>query len=261
MGKKKNQGRLAPWQRNLNKEQKQAARALGINNVNKVAELERINNYISAAQQSKSDPVYQQAARNIGITNYNSVNDYAQVVNRMASAATGGSNSNNSSNNSNGGGSSSPANNGSYDNIRAIYEQQMADARAREQEFAQKVADQIQAMQLDMNDQIAAAQTAADQQVSYLNDLMMQQANDAAQVQDMLGQQLSAAQAAYSEQARAAAALGRAFVPALEPTAATVQMGDQRKTERTDVNNTLSSLAITSSIGANSNPLAGLQLA
>lgn len=257
MGKKENQGRLAPWQKNLNKEQKQAAKALGINNVNKVAELERINNYISAAQQSKSDPVYQQAAQNIGITNYNSVNDYAQVVRQVTNTPAPAA----SSGNSGGGGSSSPANNGSYDNIRAIYEQQMAEARAREQEFAQKVADQIQAMQLDMNDQIAATQTAADQQISYLNDLMMQQANDAARTQDMLGQQLSAAQAAYAEQARAAAALGRAFVPALEPTAATVQMGDQRKTEREDVNNTLSSLAITSSIGANSNPLAGLQLA
>lgn len=257
MGKKKNQGRLAPWERNLNKEQKQAAKALGINNVNKVAELERINNYISAAQQSKSDPVYQQAAQNIGITNYNSVNDYAQVVRQMTNTPAPAA----SSGNSGGGGSSSPANDGSYDNIRAIYEQQMAEARAREQEYAQKAADQIQAIQLDMSAQMAAAQQAADQQMGYLNDLMMQQAEETRRTQDMLGQQLSAAQAAYSEQARAAAALGRAFVPALEPTAATVQMGDQRKTEREDTNNTLSALAITSSIGANSNPLAGLQLA
>jgi DNA-binding transcriptional MerR regulator len=75
---------LAPWEKQLSNEQKAAAAALGINNVNKQDELTRINNYIAAAQKSQSDPVYQQAAKNLGITNYNSVNDYAQVVNRMA---------------------------------------------------------------------------------------------------------------------------------------------------------------------------------
>lgn len=238
------------------KQQKQAAKALGIKQVNKPSEVKRVQEYVAAAQKSQSDPVYQQAAKNIGITNYNSVNDYAQVVNRMAGGGGGGGGSSSS-----GGGGGSPANNGSYDNITAIYQQQMAEARAREQEMAQRVAEQIQAMQLDMNAQIAATQTAADEQIGYLNDLMMQQAADSARVQDMLGQQLSAAEAAYAEQARAAAALGRAFVPALEPTAATVQLGDQRTTQRDEVNNTLSSLAITSSIGSNANPLAGLQLA
>ena len=68
----------------LSKEQQQAAAALGINKVNKGDELNRINNYVAAAQQSRSNPVYQQTAQNLGITNYNSVNDYAQVVNAMA---------------------------------------------------------------------------------------------------------------------------------------------------------------------------------
>lgn len=217
-------------------------------------------NVVQQPANSFNNPVNKQVAREIGITNFNSGSDMRQVQAEIArrqsapAAAPAPAPAASSS-------SSSPANNGSYDNIRAIYEQQMAEARAREQEYAQKVAEQIQAMQLDMSAQMAAAQQAADEQISYLNDLMMKQSEDAARTQDMLGQQLSAAQAAYSEQARAAAALGRAFVPALEPTAATVQMGDQRKTEREDVNNTLSALAITSSIGANSNPLAGLQLA
>lgn len=218
-------------------------------------------NVVQQPATSFQNPTNKQVAKEIGITNFNSANDMRQVQAEIArrqsapaAAAPAPAPAASSS-------SSSPANNGSYDNIRAIYEQQIAEARAREQEYAQKVAEQIQAMQLDMSAQMAAAQQAADEQIGYLNDLMMKQSEDAARTQDMLGQQLSAAQAAYSEQARAAAALGRAFVPALEPTAATVQMGDQRKTEREDVNNTLSALAITSSIGANSNPLAGLQLA
>lgn len=79
---------LAPWEKQLSKEQKAAASALGINNVNKQAELDRINNYVAAAQQSISNPLYQQTAKNLGITNYNSVSDYAQAVNRMASPPT-----------------------------------------------------------------------------------------------------------------------------------------------------------------------------
>lgn len=77
--------KLAPWEKQLSKEQKAAAAALGINNVNKVDELNRINAYVESAQKSKTDPVYQQVAKNLGITNYNSVNDYAQVVNAMVS--------------------------------------------------------------------------------------------------------------------------------------------------------------------------------
>lgn len=75
---------LAPWEKELSKEQKAAASALGINNVNKQEELDRINQYVSAAKSSQSDPAYQQIAKQLGITNYNSVNDYAQVLNFMA---------------------------------------------------------------------------------------------------------------------------------------------------------------------------------
>jgi len=75
---------LAPWEKQLSNEQKAAAAALGINNVNKQEELDRINQYVSAAQSSQSNPAYQQIAKQLGITNYNSVNDYAQVLNFMA---------------------------------------------------------------------------------------------------------------------------------------------------------------------------------
>lgn len=159
------------------------------------------------------------------------------------------------------GGRGGAKNNGEFDSIKALYEQQMAAAREEIAKYQTMQAEQINALQLNFQDQLAATQTAADQEISYLNDLMMQQQQQAQQTQSLLEQQNQAAQAAYAEQARAAAALGKAFVPALEPTAATVQLGDQRRTQRDEANNSLSSLAITSSLGSNSNPLAGLQLA
>lgn len=152
-------------------------------------------------------------------------------------------------------------NDGTIESIKALYQEQMDAARAEIENYRNQTAEQINAMQLNMDKQIAATQSAADQEISYLNDLMMMQSQQSQQTQDLLTQQAQAAQAAYAEQARAAAALGKAFVPALEPTAASVQLGDQRQTQRQDINNTLSSLAITSSLGSNTNPLAGLQLA
>ncbi len=175
-----------------------------------------------------------------------------------ATASSGGGNNNGGGNNSSGDGT---ANDGTFDAIKDLYQQQIDEARAAQEAYANQMAEQINAMQLDFSDQLAATQTAADNEIAYLNDLMMMQNQQASQTQDMLAQQAAAAEAAYAEQARQAAALGRAFVPALEPTAASVQLGDQRKTQREEANNTLSSLAITSSIGSNSNPLAGLQLA
>ena len=175
-----------------------------------------------------------------------------------ATASSGGGNNNGGGNNSSGDGT---ANDGTFDAIKDLYQQQIDEARAAQEAYANQVAEQINAMQLDFNDQLAATQTAADNEIAYLTDLMMMQSQQASQTQDMLAQQAAAAEAAYAEQARQAAALGRAFVPALEPTAASVQLGDQRKTQREEANNTLSSLAITSSIGSNTNPLAGLQLA
>jgi hypothetical protein len=160
-----------------------------------------------------------------------------------------------------GSGGSGGGKGGEMARIKRLFREQMDAARAMQEEYANKTAEQIEVMQLNMDEQIAATQSAADQEIAYLNDLMVQQEKQSQQTQSLLEQQAKDAQAAYAEQARAATALGKAFVPSLEPTAATVQLGDQRKTERNEVNNTLSSLAITSSLGSNSNPLAGLQLA
>jgi hypothetical protein len=199
---------------------------------------------------------------NGGVTQRAATTTYNPIVLPRGTATAGGSGGGGGGG---GGGSNSSgdgsANDGTFDAIKDLYQQQIDEARAAQEAYANQVAEQINAMQLDFGDQLAATQTAADNEIAYLNDLMMMQNQQAAQTQDMLAQQAAAAEAAYAEQARQAAALGRAFVPALEPTAASVQLGDQRKTQREEANNTLSSLAITSSIGSNSNPLAGLQLA
>lgn len=161
-----------------------------------------------------------------------------------------------------GAGAGGVKNDGSFESIQSLYKQQFADAEQAAADFRNQVASQIETMQLDFAQQLADSQTAADQEIGYLNDLMMMQQQQAASTQSLLQQQAQAAQAAYAEQARQAQALSQAYVPNLEGSAASVQLGDQRTTQRETVNNSLSSLAIASpGLGTNLNPLAGLQLA
>jgi len=119
----------------------------------------------------------------------------------------------------------------------------------------------INGLTANFDAQLAASQQSADQRIQGLNDLMLQQQSQAASTQALLQQQAMAAENAYKEQLRQADALGRAFVPNLNPSAATASLGDQRTTTRQETNNSLSDLAIVSGLGTNTNPLAGLQLA
>ena len=107
-------------------------------------------------------------------------------------------------------------------------------------------------------DQFAASQQAADQQIAGLQGLMMQQDQQFQQATAMQQQQIASADAAYAEQKRQADALARAYVPNLEPTVASATYGNNR---RETLNNTLSSLTMLSPTGAASPLLAGLQIA
>jgi hypothetical protein len=156
---------------------------------------------------------------------------------------------------------SNPANDGSFENMQALYQQQMDAAQARINEMQSAQAQTIQGLTLDFNNQLAAASTSADQRIKGLNDLMLQQQANSQSTINLLQQQAQAAQAAYTEQARQASALSQAYVPNLNPSAATATLGDQRTTTRYQTNNSLSDLAIVSGLGTNTNPLAGLQLA
>jgi hypothetical protein len=189
-----------------------------------------------------------------GYTTYNPI-----VLPRGATAAGAGGNGGGNGRNGNGDGNT--PNDGTIDSIKALYEQQMADARAEREQYQNQVAEQINTMQLDFGNQIADIQSAADARVSELSDLMMFQQQQSQSTQGLLQQQAMAAERAYAEQARVASALGTAYIPDIEQSAATVSLGDQRTSQSDKRQNTLSDLAIVSGLGTNSNPLAGLQLA
>ena len=190
-----------------------------------------------------------------GTTTYNPI-----VLPRgMTAAGQGGAGG--AGGNGNGGGNGNVKNDGSIESIKALYAQQMDDARAEMEKYAQMQAEAISTMQLDFGNQIGEIQSAADARVSELSDLMMFQQQQAQSTQNLLQQQAQAAERAYQEQARVASALGTAFVPGVEQSAASVSLGDQRTTQSEKQQNSLSDLAIVSGLGTNSNPLAGLQLA
>ena len=159
------------------------------------------------------------------------------------------------------GGNGNVKNDGTIDSIKSLFEQQMAAAQTQINELSNRQAETINGLTADFSSQLAASQQSADQRIAGLNDLMLQQQDQAASTQALLQQQAQAAQAAYQEQARQADALGRAYVPTLNPSAASASLGDQRTTARQETNNSLSDLAIVSGLGTNTNPLAGLQLA
>jgi hypothetical protein len=83
-----------------------------------------------------------------------------------------------------------------------------------------------------------------------------QQANLAQQ------QQAAAAQSAYEEQLRQANALSRAYVPNMEPTAANLTYGsNRRQTQEEEEVNLLSNLTMLAPSSSASPVLAGLQIA
>jgi hypothetical protein len=132
-----------------------------------------------------------------------------------------------------------------------ILQQQLTELDARN-------AANIAAITGTFQDQFAASQQAADQQMAGLQELMMQQDQKFQQATTMQQQQIASADAAYAEQKRQSEALARAYVPNLEPTVASATYGNNR---RETLNNTLSSLTMLSPTGAASPLLAGLQIA
>lgn len=174
--------------------------------------------------------------------------------------AGAGSNAANGGTTADGGTPGAVPNDGSYKSIESLYQQQMDAAQAKIDEMQAKQAEEIRTLTVDFGSQITGIQSAADQRVNQLRDLMLIQQQQAASTQTLLQQQAQAAQTAYQEQARQAAALSKAYIPAVEQSATTAALGDQRNTNNS-TNNTLSSLAIVSGLGTNSNLLAGLQLA
>ena len=132
--------------------------------------------------------------------------------------------------------------------------QQILDLQARnEQNVAGIVA--------TFNDQLAASQMSADEQIASLQGLMMQQDQQFQQANLAQQQQAAAAQAAYEEQRRQAEALSRAYVPNLEPTVSNLTYGSNRRQQEEENANLLSSLSMLTPSSSVSPTLAGLQIA
>lgn len=158
----------------------------------------------------------------------------------------------------------------------------MLDALLIQQGESQARYDAQIALQTQMQQQAAAERAALEQQmvaaqaqqaqqyqqqVGYLNQLMVQQQSQYEGQMTQARAQQAAIEARAVESERQAAALQRAFVPNLEPTAAAPTLGDTRTMgTRRAASNTLSNLAVLTGLsgstsGGVSSTLAGLQIA
>jgi hypothetical protein len=187
---------------------------------------------------------------------------YTKPAATAASPSTAGAGSTNTNNNS--GSNNSTPNNGEYDNILDLINQQREEAKQQIDFWQNKATEDANANA----QQVAAIQAGAEQQAASLQQMMIGQQQAFQQQQALQQQQVAAAQAAYEEQRRQADALGRAFVPNLQPSAAAPAVGDSRSSGSSSSNsNTLSSLSILSGIGSELTAssmtpvLAGLQIA
>lgn len=177
-----------------------------------------------------------------------------------ATTANAASNANNNTNNN-----ATTPNNGEYNNILDLINQQREDAKAQIDFWQNKATEDANANA----QQVAAIQAGAEQQAASLQQMMIGQQQAFQQQQALQQQQVAAAQAAYEEQRRQADALGRAFVPNLQPSADAPAVGDSRSSggSSSSSSNTLSSLSILSGIGSELTAntmtpvLAGLQIA
>lgn len=118
----------------------------------------------------------------------------------------------------------------------------------------------------------ATQQTMAEQaqmQANFLENLMIQQQTNFETQMGFAQQQQATMQAQSLEAQRQAEAVANAYVPSLEPTAASPTFGDARNNNRSSAMNTLSNLSILTGMGVSggvtavpaASPLAGLQIA
>lgn len=132
--------------------------------------------------------------------------------------------------------------------------------------FDNAAATALKALQIQLQQQNQAMMQQADEQSRFLRETMQaQQLQYTAQLEQSRQQQ-AALQAQAAEQRKQSEALQRAYVPNLEPTAASPSIGDARRITRNAANNTLSTLAVLTGIGGTgpsgaASTLAGLQIA
>ena len=121
--------------------------------------------------------------------------------------------------------------------------------------------DKLLGLEAGFGEQLGRQQEAFDLQVFGLQQQAQRQREDLQSANSFMQQQVGAANAAAAAAEQRAYNMRNAFVPQANPTALSVNYGDQRMTSRKKENNQLSDLTILSGLGTTSNPLAGLQLA
>ena len=103
-------------------------------------------------------------------------------------------------------------------------------------------------------------QTSSNNALQQMESMMLQQQLSAQNTQNLLQTQLASTQSALENQQRMSANLANAYVPAAEQSALTAAYGDQRTTTRKKDSNSLNDLSIVTGVGAGTS-LSGLTLA
>jgi hypothetical protein len=155
-----------------------------------------------------------------------------------------------------------------YENALAAANKATADVRARSVQDLKALTasfeQRIGQMNADFNSRYGSLQSAAEARYNNLNQILLQRTND-------YNTQLAASQAAldqsqqlYEDQVKLATNQANAFVPEANPSARTATAGDDRQSLFNNVkpkSKQLSDLNLLSGVGAQGNPLAGLQIA
>ena len=155
-----------------------------------------------------------------------------------------------------------------YENALAAANKATADVRAKSVQdlkaLTSSFEQRIGQMNADFSSRYGSLQSAADARYNNLNQILLQRTND-------YNTQLAASQAAldqsqqlYEDQVKLATNQANAFVPEANPSARTATAGDDRQNLFNNVkqkSKQLSDLNLLSGVGAQGNPLAGLQIA
>ena len=218
-----------------------AANALGIKNVNKEDEVNRILEYMRGGGSRGGSG----GGDNGGSVNRSS-GDYDDITSAQSADAAAG----------NAAASSFAGRDPQTGGIDPAIQQQLDALTLQNTQYANQLAER----EAYWTETVEGINTANTEAMTRMEEMMLQQQQAATSAQNLLQLQLSSTQTALQNQERMSANLARAFVPEAEAPAASAAYGDQRVTARKQQANSLNDLSIVTGVGAG-NSLSGLQLA
>ena len=202
------------------------------------------------------------AANALGIRNINKQNEVNAVINYIRGNSGGGG----------GGGNQNNGDGGAFSDDIAAANAAAADLANRpitmgdfDERFGDLESLLNQSLTTGLEDMLMAQSAGYEQQIAQQNQAFENQIAGIeaqfSQANQFMNQQLQAANTSLQAAEQRANNMASAFVPQANPTALSVQYGDNRDSNRKRENNNLSDLTILSGLGTTANPLAGLQLA